>query len=171
MLTATGDDPTTVVVVPYDDRFRAHFETLNREWIERLFTMEPRDWAALRDPRGAFVEGGGEVLFALVGGEVCGTCALRRMEEGTFELCKLAVRPDARGRGLGDLLLRAAVDAARARGGRRVRLFASTVLAPALALYRKHGFVTTRVGPHPEYARTNLEMVLELARAPVPEPR
>ncbi|HEX8691913.1 MAG TPA: GNAT family N-acetyltransferase [Longimicrobium sp.] len=159
------------VVVTYRDEYREHFEALNREWIERLFHLEPRDRAALGDPRGTYLEGGGEVFFVLADGEVRGTCALRRTGPDSFELGKMAVRPDSRGRGYGALLLRAAIDAARGRGARRLTLFSNQSLAPALALYRKHGFAVTRVGPHPEYARTDVEMELDLtAAAAEPEP-
>lgn len=160
----SGDVPGPVVVT-YRDEYREHFEALNREWIERLFQMEPRDRAALGDPRGTYLEGGGEVFFVLADGEVRGTCALRRTGPDSFELGKMAVHPDARGRGYGGLLLRAAIEAARARGARRLTLFSNLSLAPALALYRKHGFSVTRMGPHPEYARTDVEMELDLSAA------
>lgn len=136
------------MVVTYRDEYREHFEALNREWIERLFHLEPRDRAALGDPRGTHLAGGGEVFFLLADGDVRGTCALRRTGPDSFELGKMAVRPDARG-----------------RGARRLTLFSSLSLAPALALYRKHGFAVTRVGPHPEYARTDVEMELDLTEA------
>ena len=156
-----------VRVVTYADEYRAHFEALNREWIEALFRLEPRDEHALADPRGTYVDGGGEVFFAVDDGAVFGTCALRSTGADSFELCKMAVSPAARGRGLGELLLTAAIATARARGARRVTLCSNTRLAPALALYRKHGFVTTREGPHPEYERSNIEMELDLEREAV----
>ena len=31
-------------VVTYDKKYRADFETLNRDWIERFFTMEEEDF-------------------------------------------------------------------------------------------------------------------------------
>jgi GNAT superfamily N-acetyltransferase len=143
----SGEAPGPVVVT-YRDEYREHFEALNREWIERLFHLEPRDREALGDPRGTYLEGGGEVFFVLADGEVRGTCALRRTGPDSFELGKMAVRPDARG-----------------RGARRLTLFSSLSLAPALALYRKHGFAVTRVGPHPQYARSDVEMELDLTAA------
>jgi ribosomal protein S18 acetylase RimI-like enzyme len=33
---------------------------------------------------------------------------------------------------------------------------------PAIELYRKHGFRTTRLGPSDEYERSNIEMTLDL---------
>jgi len=78
----------------------------------------------------------------------------------------MAVDPAARGHGYADLLMRAALDAARARDAREVVLRTNTVLAAAVRLYEKHGFTPTRTGPgigaEFGYTRGNLEMVLPL---------
>jgi len=52
----------------------------------------------------------------------------------------LAVAPAARGRGVGARLLRALLDEASARGATSVLLEVRADNAPALALYRRHGF-------------------------------
>lgn len=149
-------------VLTYQERFREDFARLNREWIEAHFRLEPEDLASFADPHGTFVAPGGEVLFALVDGQVLGTCALRREDAGTFELCKMAVSPQARGQGLGDVLMEAVLRVARERGAQRVYLVSNTKLAPALGLYRKHGFVTTRLGDEVSreagYERADIEM-------------
>ena len=44
------------------------------------------------------------MFFALHGGQVLGTCALRKESDETYELCKIAVAPEAQGLGLGDAL-------------------------------------------------------------------
>lgn len=38
----------------------------------------------------------------------------------------------------------------------------NTVLAPAIGLYRNHGFETTHLGSHPDYQRCNIVMALQL---------
>jgi ribosomal protein S18 acetylase RimI-like enzyme len=153
-------------VVTYREQYRADFARLNREWIEHHFRLEPSDLASFEDPHGTFVASGGEVLFVLREGKVLGTCALRRESEDTFELCKMAVASEARGLGLGDVLMRAAIDTARERGARRLYLVSNTQLTPAIALYRKHGFLTTREGPEVSqeagYERADIIMELPL---------
>ena len=159
-------------ILPFGPQHRAHFERLNRQWLEDNDLMEESDLAQLRDPEGAILAGGGEVLFlADDDGEVVGTFALRPDDHGghgpgSVELCKLAVDRAARGRGYGDLLLRAAIAAARRRSARRIVLFSSTRLGPALALYRKYGFTLAREGADAAaasgYASCDVEMVLEL---------
>jgi GNAT superfamily N-acetyltransferase len=151
-------------VVTWDARYREDFARLNRAWIEQHFKLEPADVESFADPHGTFVAGGGEVFFALVDGKVLGTCALRREPEAgdTYELCKMAVDPEARGFGLGDVLMEAVVRFARERSARRVYLVSNTKLAPALGLYRKHGFVTVREGEavsrEAGYERADIEM-------------
>ena len=70
----------------------------------------------------------------------------------------MAVEPAERGKGHGDALIRAALERARERGAASVFLLSNTTLAPAIALYRKHGFETVSEGPHPVYARCNIVM-------------
>ncbi|HEX8703695.1 MAG TPA: GNAT family N-acetyltransferase [Myxococcaceae bacterium] len=158
--------PPRPEVVRYQEPLREHFARLNRQWIEQDFRLEPADLASFADPHGTFIAGGGEVFFALHEGQVLGTCALRREGEDTYELCKMAVSPEARGLGLGDALMEAVLGFAREQGARRVYLVSNTKLAPAIGLYRKHGFVTTREGPEVSqqagYARADIEMELTL---------
>lgn len=153
-------------VVRYQEPLREHFARLNRQWIEQYFQLEPADLASFADPHGTFIADGGEVFFALHEGQVLGTCALRREAADTYELCKMAVAPEARGLGLGDALMRAVLHFARERGARKVYLVSNTKLSPAIGLYRKHGFVTTREGPEVSqeagYARADIEMELTL---------
>jgi GNAT superfamily N-acetyltransferase len=152
----------TIRVEPFRDDLARHFEKLNLEWIERHFQIEERDREVLGNPRREVVDRGGEVFFLLDGDEVLGTCAMIPHGEGVYELSKMAVDPASRGRGLGDRLMVVAIDWARRRGVRRIVLESNTVLVPALELYRKHGFRTTRLGPGDEYARSNIEMTLDL---------
>jgi predicted GNAT family N-acyltransferase len=51
---------------------------------------------------------------------------------------RMAVRPDARGAGVGSLLLTALIEAARARGQAETVLSAQT---HAIPFYRRHGFI------------------------------
>jgi ribosomal protein S18 acetylase RimI-like enzyme len=56
----------------------------------------------------------------------------------------------------------AALQNARDEGATRVSLGSNTKLAPAIALYRSLGFTVVREGAHPEYARCNIVMALDL---------
>jgi putative acetyltransferase len=155
-------------IVPYREELRPAFEQLNRDWIERYFVLEDADRAVFADPAGAILGPGGQIFFVVEGDTVLGTCAVVRHSPDECEIAKMAVDPAARGRGLGDLLMEAAVDFARQIGVWRVSIVSNTVLAPALRLYRKHGFVEVPLESDGRYQRANIRLERELgARGPV----
>ena len=149
-------------VVPYREDFRPAFEQLNRDWIESYFVLEDADRAVFADPAAAILGPGGQIFFVVEGDTVLGTCAVLRHSPSECEIAKMAVAPAARGRGLGDLLMEAAVDFARQIGARRVTIVSNTVLAPALRLYRKHGFVEVPLESDGRYQRANIRLEREL---------
>lgn len=138
------------------------FDTLNREWIEGLFKIEPPDEEFLAHPE-RLVEAGGAVLFATWDGEPVGTGALIRLNDDTAEIVKMAVRSGQQGRGIGAKLLQALLDVARERGFREVRIETSSRLPAANTLYQKFGF-TEEVGAksHHGFSRSDIFYSLQL---------
>lgn len=137
------------------------FVRLNEIWIQELFLLEESDKALAADPY-KIVRDGGHILSVVENGEVVGVCALFRESDARFQLARMAVSPDARGKGHGEQLMRSAIALAKARGAQKIYLLSNTVLAPALSLYRKHGFHILSEGAHPVYARCNVVMELDL---------
>ncbi len=78
---------------------------------------------------------------AEVGGEVVGTVAVRPKEGATCEIKRLYLRPDMRGKGLGQALYAHAEAFARRTGYERIWLDSSRRFARAHALYARNGFV------------------------------
>lgn len=148
-----------ILIVPFDPRYADDFARLNYQWIEEYFGVEDHDRKVLDDPRREVIDRGGEIFFALIGERVVGTAAMIAAGDD-FELAKMAVEPEFRGRGIGDLLLKAAIGFARRSGNRRIWLLSNSRLAAALALYRKHGFVDIPVGNDSPYSRTDVRMEL-----------
>lgn len=153
-----------VEVVSYRPEYASAFHDLNQRWILDYFTtLEPADSRVLGDPEGTILADGGEVLFAVAGDEVLGTCAILNTSRECAELAKMAVADAARGQQVGSLLGQAAVEKARARGWQKLLLESNRKLTPAIALYRKLGFVETPF-PHPsEYSRADIHMELALS--------
>jgi putative acetyltransferase len=73
-------------------------------------------------------------------GEILGTCGVYPVEPGTLELRKMYVRPEARGRGVGRLLLDHAIAEARASGARRIVLDTLHTMQAAVHVYERAGF-------------------------------
>lgn len=160
----TPDEVTGLgpVVVRYREELRPAFERLNRDWIESYFVLEDADRELFNDPERTILDRGGQVFFVLESGAVLGTCAVLRHSSTLYEIAKMAVAPQARGRGLGDLLMNAALGFARESGARRVAIVSNTVLAPALRLYRKHGFLEVPLASDGRYRRANIRLERQL---------
>ena len=153
-------------VVTYREELRSAFEQLNRDWIESYFVLEDADRAIFADPSKAVLTPGGQIFFVVEGEAVLGTCAVLRHSTTEVEIAKMAVAPSARGRGLGDLLMEASVDFARKTGATKVSIVSNTVLAPAIQLYRKHGFVEVPLAADGRYQRANIRLERELEARP-----
>jgi putative acetyltransferase len=149
------------------------FVRLNEQWILEHFSLEAADEALARNPE-RIITDGGFVLSLLHADEVVGVCALfkevfdssvcRDKTERAlrYQLARMAVRPDFRGRGFANLLIQNALDTAKAQGASNVYLLTNTKLTAAVGLYQKFGFSVTQSGQHPVYARCNLVMARDL---------
>jgi GNAT superfamily N-acetyltransferase len=115
----------------------------------------------LDDPDSEIIERGGHIFVAVDDDHVVGVCSLVPASIGSFQLAKMAVSPEARGRGIGRLLGNAAIDRARNVGASTVELYSNTVLAPAIRLYESLGFVEVPL-EGAEHVRSNIRMVLKL---------
>ena len=152
----------SVEVVPFQPELAQHFEALNREWIEKYFVIEDADLLVFANPFEEIVAPGGQVFFAVVNGRVLGTCAVLKLSSDVFELAKMAVSSEARGRGYGDRLIEAAIDYAHGSGAQRLILLSNTLLKPAIALYEKHGFRSVPITDAHNYSRVDIQMELTL---------
>lgn len=105
--------------------------------------------------------GRGAFLVAYQEGEAVGCGALRTIEPGVGEIKRMYVRPAARGRGIGRVVLEALEEEARRLGLRRLVLETGTRQSEALALYERSGY--GRIPPFGEYARSPLSICLAKA--------
>lgn len=150
-----------VDIIDYRPEHQPWFEALNREWIERHFWMEPLDVEVLKYPDRHILEKGGIILMASSDQQIAGTVALKFVRSGVYEFTKMAVDEQFRGKGIGKALAKAALRKAMGLGAAKVVLYSSTKLEPAIALYRKLGFVDVPVdGP---YERSDIKMELTLS--------
>ena len=152
-----------VSIVEFDERFADAFADLNYEWIEQAYTVEEHDREILDHPVKQIIEPGGQIFFALVGGEPAGTVALIEIGDDAFELAKMAVSPEHRGEGLSNLLMDACIEYSRTKGKRRIILESNTKQVAAVRLYRKYGFVETPLDPNSHFVRANIRMELAIS--------
>lgn len=132
--------PDGLSIEPFTAARAGDFRRLNAEWIERYFALEPVDAAILGDPQGQIIAPGGQIFFAVEGGEALGTCAVKPVGGGRVELSKMGVTPRAQGRGIGRRLLASAIEWFLPRDERVLFLESHRSLVAALKLYESAGF-------------------------------
>lgn len=150
-----------VSIIPYEACHQPVFRALNELWITQHWTLEPHDIECLEHPQESIIDKGGYIFVALYRNEPVGVCALCKMNDSKYEyeLAKLAVSPDVRGKGIGYLLCKTAVDKAKSLGAANVFLESNTLLKPAIHTYKKLGF-RELAEYHPSYERGDIQMEL-----------
>ncbi len=128
-----------IQIVEYHPKYASTFKNLNEAWIKRYFEIEEEDVKALSNP-GKIVDDGGYIFIALFEGKEVGVCALRKVDQETFEFSKMAVAEDFQSIGIGRSLGEAAIQKARYVGAKRIYLEGNTALEASIYLYRKLGF-------------------------------
>lgn len=135
----------------------AHYAEVRRAMLAespRAFTSDPSsDPGCDASVMAARLRGPGQAIVAAkLGGEIVGAAGLAREMRSKLAhralLWGVWVRPEARGRGIGERLVTRAIDEARAWPGvRQVVLIVCTAQREAVALYRRLGFVEWGIEP------------------------
>jgi GNAT superfamily N-acetyltransferase len=153
-----------LVLRPFEAGDEAAFRELNEAWITEFFTIEAKDRQVLGDPAGYILGPGGQIVMGVLGDQIVGCCALLAVAEGEFEIGKMAVAEECRGRGVGRKLLANTIERAKQIGAKRLYLETSTKLPNAIHLYEALGFShlpPERVQRSP-YARSDVYMEMFL---------
>ncbi len=150
-----------VTIVPYEDGHQPVFHQLNLSWLDKYSLTESHDLEVLDDPRGTIIDRGGVILLAAYEGEIVGTVALMPDKPKVFELAKMAVAPHMQGKGIGKLLIKAILDAARQKEAVKLILFSNHQLTTALAMYEKFGFRHVEVTDSP-FVTADVKMEFDL---------
>lgn len=159
----------TIEIIPYDAALLPAFQSLNRAWISHYFRIEPEDERELANAEAVILSTGGQIFFALEQGaerlpeNVLGCVGVYVREADFYEIIKLAVADRAQGRGLGKLLMDAAMGFIAAQpDATRAVILSNRSLGPAMALYAKMGFVEVELGYKHLFERADIELVCPL---------
>lgn len=153
----TAEQPCTVEIIPFSVTHRKAFRDLNLEWVRRYFKVEAHDEEQLSHPE-LILEHGGEIWLARLNGEIVGTGVLHSEGHGEYEIAKMAVRADVRGKGVGKKILEMLIRRFRERGGRRLWLQTNSKLENAIGLYRRFGFKDFKPSKPSPYERADVFM-------------
>jgi N-acetylglutamate synthase-like GNAT family acetyltransferase len=134
---------------------------LNLEWLDHYNLTESHDLMILDDPEGTIIQRGGFIWVAEADGKIVGTAALIKEHEGEYELAKMAVTADYRGKGISKLLIEKCLNKAMETGAKKLSLFSNHQLQTALGLYKKYGFRHVEVQDSPfTTADVKMELIL-----------
>lgn len=152
-----------VQIIPYEPCHQPVFRSLNEQWITQHWQLEEHDIECIDHPQESIIDKGGYIFVAIYRNKPVGVCALCKMNDSKYEyeLAKLAVNPDVRGKGIGYQLCKTAVDKAKALGAKHLFLESNTLLKPAIHTYKKIGF-RELAEYHPAYKRGDIQMELFL---------
>jgi len=136
-------DSEPVIVVDFKPSLKKQFQELAGKWLKQMLggKLEKEDELAFANPEKVYLDEGGFLFFALHKGHVVGCVALKRLNEETFEFCKLYVQEDSRKGGVATRLIERCITRCKENNAGHLFLQTTDELKPAHRLYEKLGFV------------------------------
>jgi N-acetylglutamate synthase-like GNAT family acetyltransferase len=147
-----------ITIVPYKEAYKEFIKTLNYEWLEKYFFIEPNDVLQLSNSKEEILDKGGKIYFALDEGKVIGTASLLKVSDEEYELAKMAVTEKYQHAGIGKMLMEHCIDEAKKLHLKKLTLVSNTKLEAAIHVYRKYGFVEIPLPTEVHYERGNIMM-------------
>ena len=139
----------------------SEFYNLNIEWLETYFYVEDHDKKVLNNPKTYIIDKGGVILFVLLDNEVIGTVALMpTLSKDIYELTKMAIKPNLRGKKIGQKLMTKVLKLAKVKKINKLILYSNSKLINAIHLYKKFNFKEIDVDKYSPYERANIKMEL-----------
>ena len=134
IIRTTGEDARSVALRTAMDRetygmYEAEFAAMDEATLARVSTALATNQDDLVD-----------VVIAVEDGVDLGHAALRALAGGGFEVKKVYVVPEARGRGVSRILMAAIEAVAREKGEQRILLQTGSKQVEAVALYESSGY-------------------------------
>jgi GNAT superfamily N-acetyltransferase len=149
-------------IISYQPQYAKDFKDLNIAWLEKFFYVEPHDEEVLGQPGKYIIEPGGNIFLVKKDKEIIGCVALMKMEEGVFELTKMAISPKYQGNKIGQKLMEHTLDFARDQAWEHLIIFSNRKLENAVYIYKKYGFKEIPIEDNP-YSRGDIKMRLDLS--------
>ena len=96
------------------------FKSLNLQWLESCFFVEPVDKVILNNPKSKILDPGGHIIMVELNGKVIGTFTFIKIKEGVFEFSKMAINSIYRGLGYGNSIMKFAISFAKKMNGKKL---------------------------------------------------
>ena len=138
------------------------FKSLNLEWLNKYFKVEPIDELVLNNPMREIIDKGGFIFMIQKNHETIGTLALIKKSKNLYEFSKMAIIPEERGNGYGNMAMKFLIQFAKNKNWSKLILYSNTKLKNSIHLYRKYGFKQIQLEKNLIYSRGNIKMQLRL---------
>ena len=92
-------------IVPYKSEHKKFFTEINARWIEKYFEIEPYDFEQFDRSKEIFIDEDGYIFIGIIEEKPMASFALLKLEDGIFELSKMAVSIEYLGQGYGNQLI------------------------------------------------------------------
>ena len=150
-------------IVPWKKEYSEEFKAMNIYWLEEFFWVEPHDEEVLGNPEKYIIAPGGNIFYVKIEDQIVGCVALMKIEDGIFELTKMAVKPEFRGKKIGHDLMKHTIEFAQKSGWESLIIYSNRKLENAIHLYRKFGFQEIPIEENNPYSRGDIKMQLNLS--------
>ncbi len=151
------------VIIDYEDQYLKDFQLLNLEWLEKFNLVETHDLEVLNNPRENVIDRGGFLFLLKEGNAIIGTAGIFKINDKEYELIKMSVAPEQRGKKFGELLLNTCIAKAKEMNASKLILYSNSNLQTAIRLYEKFGFKHVEVVNTPfETADIKMELPLQV---------
>lgn len=149
------------VIIDYEDKYISDFQRLNLEWLEKFDLVESHDLEILHYPRENVIDRGGFIFLLMEQNAIKGTAGIFKITDKEYELIKMAVAPEHRGKKFGDMLLEKCIAKAKELQASKIILFSNSNLQTAIRLYEKFCFKHLEVTDAP-FKTADVKMELKL---------
>ncbi|MCH2196625.1 bifunctional helix-turn-helix transcriptional regulator/GNAT family N-acetyltransferase [Kordia sp.] len=157
-----SSEHSEITIISFDEKYTEDFYNLNIEWLETFFYVESHDKVVLSNAKSYIIDKGGHIFFAKDGEHIVGTVALIKIEDGIFELSKMAVSPAFRGKKIGQKLMQHCISFSKEQNYTKLILYSNRKLENAIYIYEKYGFKEIPMEKDSPYERSNIKMELPL---------
>lgn len=142
-------------IVEYEPRYKNSFIQFNTDWIVDNFGCLEQEDIETFEKIDAELQNGAMIYFAVENDVPLATCMAKPMNEGTWEICKLASNKRREHKGCGSAVFAAAIQWAIKHGAKKLFLLSNRKLKPAIHIYAKYGFQEIQLNDY-EYVRGDI---------------
>jgi len=149
------------VTIDYENQYHNDFRQLNLAWLEQFNLVESHDLEILDHPIENVIDHGGSIFLLKEEDAIVGTAGIFKINDREYELIKMSVAPEHRGKRFGDMLLKRCIDKAREVNASKLILYSNSQLQTAIRLYERSGFKHLAVVDAP-FETADIKMELDL---------